>query len=101
MWEDRFDELKTYASIHGHCNVPKDCKDNRALAVWVKCQRRQYKQQQRGHKCAITPERIARLDGLGFDWCPSNSGNHGALGNMDASSLSSVATTTIETKTLW
>jgi hypothetical protein len=41
IWDDRLEELQRYNETHGHCNVPKNYPDNKGLAVWVKCQRRQ------------------------------------------------------------
>lgn len=41
IWEERLEELQRYATEHGNCNVPKDYSENKGLAVWVKCQRRQ------------------------------------------------------------
>ena len=34
-WEARFDELKEYKRVHGHCNVPKLYKPNPSLGYWV------------------------------------------------------------------
>ena len=45
---------------------------NRGLAIWVKCQRRQYKLfLQNDPRSTMTAERVARLEGVGFDWNPS------------------------------
>jgi hypothetical protein len=69
-WEDRFEELLFYLELHGHCNVPKDYTANRALSVWVKCQRRLYKMTLRGKQplTALTQERINKLNNIGFSW---------------------------------
>ena len=43
LWEEKFQELVSYANEHGHCNVPSIYPPNRPLSVWVRCQRRNYK----------------------------------------------------------
>ena len=93
-WEDRFQELMEFRSHSGHCNVPKGYTSNRQLAIWVKCQRRQYKliaagrfgagagqnnMNERGdnprrltsgnkRKITLTPSRVQRLNEVGFCW---------------------------------
>ena len=92
-WEEKFHELCIYKQHHGNCDVPSNYEPNPALAVWVKCQRRQYKiynkegrfavvdddnskssdDQDGGrsgtiNKSAITKERIQKLDSIGFSW---------------------------------
>jgi hypothetical protein len=39
-WEERLNELRDYASVHGDCNVPSSFRENPKLATWIKCQRR-------------------------------------------------------------
>ena len=71
LWEERLAELVEYRAKHGHCNVPNRSTLHPKLCVWVKSQRRQYKLFQDGSKQAcITPERIRRLDSIGFVWKP-------------------------------
>jgi Helicase associated domain len=41
IWHERLEELQRYAAEQGNCNVPKDYPENKGLAIWVKCQRRQ------------------------------------------------------------
>ena len=64
---------------HGHCNVPSTYPKNQPLAYWVFKQRGQFRlYMDRGNVmsnentqiCHMTPERIARLDALGFEWNP-------------------------------
>lgn len=54
----------------------KNDRDHRGasgLAIWVKCQRRQYKLFISGdRRSTMTPERFARLEAAGFDWDPRN-----------------------------
>eukprot|EP00934_Nitzschia_sp_Nitz4_P002108 Nitzschia sp. Nitz4//scaffold256_size27904//11125//14572//NITZ4_008168-RA/size27904-snap-gene-0.11-mRNA-1//-1//CDS//3329544408//2108//frame0 len=72
-WEMRFQELVTFKRVHGHCNVPSS-HENHKLSVWVQGQRRQYKlleeDSSRQSSQAMNPERIARLDEIGFTWKP-------------------------------
>ena len=88
IWEEKYNELVEYADIHGHCNVPSNYDANRPLAIWVRCQRRQYKlfvqrRQEREEKGlspidaddaneSITQERIMKLKQLGFSFNPRN-----------------------------
>jgi hypothetical protein len=64
---------------HGHCNVPSTYPKNQPLAYWVFKQRGQYRiYMDRGpglsgesaQICHMTPERVAKLDALGFEWNP-------------------------------
>ena len=61
VWEAKFQELKRYKAAHGHCNVPYKGQYG-ALGRWVTTQRTFYKQG------LIPQERIASLEGVGFDW---------------------------------
>lgn len=70
-WEEKFTSLVTFKQEHGHVGVPSKYEDKN-LAIWVKCQRRQYKLFCQCRKSAMTPERIARLDALEFNWNPRN-----------------------------
>ena len=54
--------LVAFKNNNGHCNVPNAFPENRKLGEWVSTQRKD-----RG---AVSPERIARLDALGFAWDP-------------------------------
>lgn len=67
-WDEKLEELLQYREIHGHCNVPSRFAENRQMAVWVKRQRRQYKFYCEGKPSSMTEERIAILEGLGFQW---------------------------------
>ena len=71
-WEEKYNELCQYKAIHGHCNVPSNDLANPSLAIWVKCQRRQYKIYWSGdvRRSTMNPERISKLRGLGFVWNP-------------------------------
>jgi Helicase associated domain len=68
-WNERFNELRAYQSLHRHCNVPSTS-ENRTLAVWIKSQRRHHKLYSNGQKSSMTSEREALLQSLGFVWNP-------------------------------
>jgi hypothetical protein len=70
-WIERLEALKLFKAEHSHCNVPSNY-DDRALAIWVKCQRRQYKLYTKGERSTITEERFRELDGMDLDWNPRN-----------------------------
>ena len=93
-WETRLDELIQYKEQHGHCNVPSTYPKNQPLAYWVFKQRGQYRiymeraqaqihglnekpqcshsssMHERGQLCHMSPERIAQLNEIGFEWNP-------------------------------
>ena len=55
-------ELAIYKRDNGHCNVPKNYKDNPPLAIWCDTQRQSKK------KGNLSDERVGRLNELGFEW---------------------------------
>lgn len=61
-WEKMFAMLATYAKAHGHCNVRRGWTENPALATWA--------QTQRSNRATLSPERVARLEALSFQWEP-------------------------------
>jgi hypothetical protein len=67
-WQERWNELAEYQELYGNCNVPSNYASNPQLATWIKCQRRQYKLYFEGKANTTTPERIAELESLGFEW---------------------------------
>jgi hypothetical protein len=69
-WEERYNELVEFARLHGHCHVPSSFPENHQLAVWVRCQRRQYKLGQGNRSSTMTRERIITLLRLGFEFNP-------------------------------
>jgi hypothetical protein len=68
VWEERLQDLMLFKQIHGHCMVPSNFEPNVQLAIWIKRQRRQYKKYTLGEASSMTPERIARLEAIGFVW---------------------------------
>ncbi len=61
-WEVMFQQLVVYKQKYGHCNVPAMCKENRRFGTWVTWQR--------VNKDRISPEKVLKLDSIGFDWDP-------------------------------
>ena len=57
-----YQQLEAYHKEHGHSNVPSMLKTS--LSYWV----RQQRQARRNEEVRMTPERIAHLDRLGFNW---------------------------------
>ncbi|KAG7367564.1 helicase domain protein [Nitzschia inconspicua] len=70
-WEIKLASLAAFRKEHGHAGVPSKWHD-KELAIWVKCQRRNYKLYCQGQKSAMTTERIALLESLDFNWNPRN-----------------------------
>ena len=70
LWNDRYNELKHYKMVTGHCNVPSKYPTNPQLSTWVKCQRRQYKLYKDGRPSNMTVERINSLLHLNFVFEP-------------------------------
>jgi hypothetical protein len=61
-WQQNFDDLKAFKIEHGHCRVPQDYAPNNQLGTWVGTQR-QFRATGK-----LSPERIAKLQALGFEW---------------------------------
>jgi Helicase associated domain len=76
-WQEKLNELNQYRKERGNCLVPSNYKMNPQLATWVKCQRRQYKLYWIGRPSAMTPDRITRLEKMGFEWEIRSSGQTG------------------------
>ena len=66
QWEQGFRELASFKVANNHCRVPQSCKtaSGFTLGNWVSQQIRFY------NKGQLTPERLKRLDDLGFVWDP-------------------------------
>jgi superfamily II DNA or RNA helicase len=63
QWEERFAALEKFKQREGHCRVAKKHQEEELnLGAWV--------MNQRSKKDTLTPERIARLDRIGFSWDP-------------------------------
>lgn len=60
-WDGMLESLKEYKEKHGNCKVGKDKEDSR-LRNWVASQKSFYA------KKNLPPDRIAKLEALGFEW---------------------------------
>lgn len=66
-WEEMFARAREYFQAHDNLNVPKRYRTEAgySLGAWITTQRRVRAGRQYG---TLTPERIARLDGIGMVW---------------------------------
>jgi hypothetical protein len=64
-WNQRYEELVKYHSIHNNCNVPRNVPH---LGEWVNNQRRFKKIDAAGKKSSLTIKRIEKLNTLQFHW---------------------------------
>jgi hypothetical protein len=67
-WNVRYQELCTYKSIHGNCNVPQVYPPNQDLANWVVHQRTHYRYAVHNEYTTLTPDRMQKLQDVGFCW---------------------------------
>ena len=63
-WDEMFGRLVAYTTRHGACNVPEGFPADLALARW--CHRQRIERRQN----TLFPERVSKLDALGFEWNP-------------------------------
>jgi len=68
VWSERLEELKEFKKRYKHCNVPSRYKPNHQLAIWVKRQRRQWKNKVDRLPNCMTDERQRALEAIGFVW---------------------------------
>jgi hypothetical protein len=68
QWDQRYQELQSYKADHGHCNVPRTYLQNAQLGTWINTQRKQYRLLQLGQNSQMIPDRINKLEQLGFEW---------------------------------
>ena len=52
--------------------MPQKYPENTDLGLWVRYQREDYKKYQKGDKSAMTEEKIAKLEKVGFAWSLKN-----------------------------
>ncbi|CAJ1966103.1 unnamed protein product [Cylindrotheca closterium] len=69
-WNERWEQLRDFRLEHGHSRVPKNYPKNQPLAIWVKCQRRQFRLWSQNKRSNITRERVERLKDLDFVFNP-------------------------------
>jgi len=63
-WDYIYGKLAAFKDTFGHCRVPEAWEEDPPLGTWVLHQRRSREQD------LLSPERIQRLDALGFEWDP-------------------------------
>jgi len=69
-WNNMFDRLLEYKKANNHTLVPQCYHDDPRLGRWVHYQRVEYWIYQQSGTGKITPERIGRLEAIGFEWDP-------------------------------
>ena len=70
-WNSQFQLLCRFQQQHGHCLVPERYVVNgNRLGRWITLQRNEFRKRQEGKQSAISSERIAKLNGIGFEWYP-------------------------------
>lgn len=82
QWERQFVRLKQYKKKYGHCDVSHSGKNNPYfnLSFWVRTQREYYRT--KNHR--LTPERIKKLNSIGFSWInPIKPGDAQRISNDD------------------
>eukprot|EP00539_Tryblionella_compressa_P005631 CAMPEP_0178762858 /NCGR_PEP_ID=MMETSP0744-20121128/16788_1 /TAXON_ID=913974 /ORGANISM="Nitzschia punctata, Strain CCMP561" /LENGTH=408 /DNA_ID=CAMNT_0020417607 /DNA_START=142 /DNA_END=1368 /DNA_ORIENTATION=- len=67
-WSSKYQELLEYKSKHGDTRVPQHYSENKALGKWVAKQREQYKLLKKGKHSFLTPDRLEKLNSIGFVW---------------------------------
>lgn len=67
-WQERLKEVQSFRKKYGHGFIPFSFTPNPQLAIWAKCQRRQYKLYLQGKTAFISAERIEALEEVGFEW---------------------------------
>lgn len=70
-FEERCNDLIQFRDKFGHCNVPQRFSDNPSLGSWCTLMRTIYNRLQKRRppiKKCLSPDRIARLEEIGFNW---------------------------------
>jgi len=68
QWQRKLRDLQEFFQSHGHCMVPQSYAQNSPLGCWVHRMRMEFKKWENAKESALTTERIAALNKLGFDW---------------------------------
>jgi hypothetical protein len=68
LWNSRFEEMKQFQTLHGHCNVPSNYAVSPHLKNWMSTQKLQYRNRREGKYSMLTQERIDALNSIGFNW---------------------------------
>ena len=75
-WHRMFDELVAYKRINGDCNVPRGYCISNSLSIWVMKMRTYYS------KSKLAPDRIEKLNNIGFEWDPIDSNWNRMFSNL-------------------
>lgn len=89
-WEKNYKQLCEFHEKHGHANVPTKYGQNKALGRWITEQRAAYKKYSKGETSSMTPERVAKLRLLGFQFVMLKRGNSEEEGEGDSAKVSAV-----------
>jgi hypothetical protein len=68
-WDASFQEIMKYKETYGHCNVPSQYTEDRALAMWAKMQREtfaDYGEDSSSRKTSVKDKRYQKLQDTGF-----------------------------------
>mmetsp|Transcript_26549 Transcript_26549/g.48166 ORF Transcript_26549/g.48166 Transcript_26549/m.48166 type:complete len:885 (-) Transcript_26549:148-2802(-) len=68
-WDASFQEILKYKETYGHCNVPSQYTEDRALATWAKMQREtfaDYGEDSSSRKTSVKDKRYQKLQDIGF-----------------------------------
>lgn len=68
-FEERLSQYTQFQNTHGHGFVPQHYKNDRNLGKWVNKIRLEYKYYREGKKSSMTPERLAQLEAINFEFC--------------------------------
>lgn len=68
LWNERFEEMRKFQELHGHCNVPSNYDISPHLQSWMHTQKLHYRKRRDGKYSMLTLERIKALNSLGFSW---------------------------------
>ena len=82
-FENRCHELIAFKEKFGHCNVPSKYADNQSFGNWCSTMIYAYSQIQKGLKtdANLTPERILRMEEIGFQWNGRKKRTHSSDGD--------------------
>lgn len=95
-WEDRYEELKAFFLLHGHCNVTQHDKSLRSLGNWVSKQRQRKKKGYKTKYSKLADWQVAKLDEIGFEWDRSNWSEKRKMRKVNSSSsLSSIRSSSL------
>lgn len=67
-WNDWMILLSDYKAKHGNVDVPLEYEQDPSLGTFVNLQRAEYRKLKANKPSALTPERVADLEAIGFSW---------------------------------